>query len=131
MRLLSSLLGLVGAIARVQRVRIGFIGLAHGVADAFSGPRVNVSDHLGILRGELVQLIHAAADRIKLPVDIFLTGKGIQMSPETFFTLVGQRIFAGSRLVRALRLLRLRLICGSALLILLRNRGNCERGGQR
>ena len=81
-RLLRRLLGLVGAIARVQRVRIGFIGLAHGVANAFRRPRINIGDHLGVPRGEFVQIIHAATDRIKLPVDIFLAGKRIQVSPE-------------------------------------------------
>ena len=131
-RLLRSLLGLVGAIARVQRVRIGFIGLAHGVADTFGRASVNVGDHLGVLRGEFVELIHAAANRIQLPIDIFLAGKRIQMSPEALFARIGQRIFAGCGLIVALGLglLRLRLIlCG--LLILLCNRGNCHGGHKR
>src|SRR5262249_16939437 len=123
--LLRRLLGLVGAIARVERVRISVIGLAHGVANAFGGPRVDVSDHLGVLRGELVQLIHAAADGIQLSVHVLLTGKRIQMSPETFLLLISQRIFASGGLVVGLRrlgLLGLLLVCGSAL-VLLRNRG--------
>ena len=113
-RLLRRLLGLVGAIARVQRVRISFIGLAHGVADTFGRACVHVSDHLGILRGEFIELIDAAANGIQLPIDIFLAGKGIQMSPKALFARVGQRIFAGCGLIVALglglALLRLRLI---------------------
>src|SRR5262249_36744063 len=98
--------------------------------NTFSGPSVNVSDHLGVLRGELIQLIHAAADRIELPIDILFTGKGIQMSPETFLLLVGQWIFAGSSLIVGRLLGGGWLICGS-LLILLSNRRDCERGSQR
>ena len=128
-RLLRRLLGLVGAIARVQRVRVGFIGLAHRVADAFGRTSVNVSDHLGVLCGEFIELIHAAANGIQLPVNIFLAGKGIQMSPKTLFARVGERILAGRRLIVALGLglLRLRLIlCG--LLILLGDRWHCHGG---
>src|SRR5436309_556126 len=60
--LLGGLLGLVSASARVQRMGISVIGLAHGVADAFSCARIHVSNHLGVFRGELIQLVHAATN---------------------------------------------------------------------
>src|SRR5205807_8264612 len=88
--LLRGLLGLIGAIARVQRMSIGVVGLAHSLANAFGGASVNVGDHFGVLGGEFIQLIYTATNRIELPVDILLAGKGVDFSPETLVAFIFQ-----------------------------------------
>ena len=95
---------------------IGVIGFAHGLANAISRPGVHVGDHLGVLGREFIQLIHAAANRIKLPVDILLAGKGVDLSPETFVALILQWFMSriALLLISALDLLlgRSRLLIG-------------------
>src|SRR5437588_10223827 len=90
--LLRGLLCLGCAIAGIQSMGISIIGLAHRIADAFGCTPVHIGDHLGILGREFIKLIHAAADGIKLPADIFLAGKGVQLSPETSMTLILQAL---------------------------------------
>src|SRR5262249_50633426 len=129
--LLCSLIGRIGALAGVHGVGIGVIGLGHGVFDAFCRARVNVRDLLGIFCRQFVEFVYAAANRVKLASHILFTGKGIQVSPESFVPFVLQRLFAGGahsglvgvlrRSCRSLRRLRVLVrrgglrLCGSGL----------------
>ena len=89
----------LGAVAGVNSVLVGFVGAQAGHADTFGGARVNVLDHLGVGRGQLVELVHASAHRIKLALHVLLAGERVQMSPEAFLAVVLQRIFSGRGLL--------------------------------
>src|SRR2546430_13946671 len=50
----------------------------------FRSTRVDVFNHLAVRGGQLIQFVHAIADRGSLPLYILFARKRIQMSPETF-----------------------------------------------
>ena len=95
--LLRGLMRQLGAVAGVNSVHIGFVGLGRRQADALGGAGINVFDQLAVGGGELIEFVQPIADRVKLPLDVLLAGKGIEMAPEAFLAHL-QRLFAGGRL---------------------------------
>src|SRR5207253_9841039 len=80
--LLRGLLRLLGTVAGINGVLIGLIRLGCGQLDTLRSPAVDVLDHLAIRGGEFVQLVHAVANRLSLPLHVLLTGERVQRSEE-------------------------------------------------
>ena len=91
----GSLLRRIGAVARVDRMLVGFIRFAGSQLDALLGARIDVLDHLRVRRGQFVELVHAIPDRRGLPLHVLLAGEGIYLAPEAFMRIGLQRIFSG------------------------------------
>ena len=51
---------------------------------------VNVFDHFGVGRGQLIELVDAITDRRGLALYILLAGKGVDLSPEAFVGVLHQ-----------------------------------------
>ena len=89
------LLGGIGAVAGVDGVLVGFVGLGRGQLDALLRARIDVLDHLAVGGGEFIELVDAIADRRGLALHVLLAGKRIQLAPESFVGIRLQRMFAG------------------------------------
>ena len=132
--LLRGLLRLLGTVASINGVLIGLIRLGCGQLDTLRSPAVDVLDHLAIRGGEFVQLVHAVANRLSLPLHVLLTGERVQVAPEAFVSLRLQGFLpagprCGLRVLGSRRSLRGRLILRGGAVLLSHDR-NGECGGQ-
>ena len=73
---------------------IGKISLGIRLTQAFLRARVHVFDVLRIGRSELIQLVHAIADRRHLALHVLFAGKGIDLSPKAFVCIRLQRLMS-------------------------------------
>ena len=103
--LLRRLVGELSAVAGIDGVHIRLVGLERRYADSFRGAGIHVSDGLGVLGRDLIQLVEAAAHRVQLLLDVLLAGERVQVSPEAFMPLVGQRLMAVGGGLRVLSVL--------------------------
>src|SRR6185369_17749705 len=116
--LLRGVLRGLGAVTGVNRVLIGLIRLAGSELNALLRTRINVLDHLAVAGGELIELIDAVADGLRLPLHIFLASERVQVTPETLMSIGLQRLLAagaGLRRSRCGRGLGRRLVLGSGI----------------
>src|SRR6185437_535577 len=110
--LIDGLLRCLRAVAGIDSVLVGLIGLERSLADTFLRASIDVLDVLRVLRSKLVALVHAVANRGHLALNVFLAGERIQVSPEPFVRVLLQRLMRGKiDVVVCVGAIRLRL-CG-------------------
>jgi len=107
--LLRGLVRLLGAIAGVESVLVGFVRFRGSLTDTFLSARIDVLDVLGVGGGQLVEFVDAVADRRHLLLNILFTGKGVQFAPETLASIGRQRLTGSEVLIGIRARLRLRL----------------------
>src|SRR5205823_2902614 len=70
-------------VAGVDGVLVGLSGLRRSLLNALLGAAVYILDHFRIRGCELIELVDAVANRLGLALNVFLAGKGVDLSPET------------------------------------------------
>src|SRR6185369_6658081 len=80
-------------VAGVDCVLVGLSGLRRSLLNALLGAAVYILDHFRIRGCELIELVDAVANRLGLALNVFLAGKGVDLSPETLVAFVLQRSF--------------------------------------
>jgi len=74
---------------------VGKAGRVLGVVDAGGSARVDVTNVVGVLCLELIELVGAVLDGIDLAVYPPLASEGVDVAPETFLGLAGERLSGG------------------------------------
>jgi hypothetical protein len=109
---------LLGPIAGVQCVLVGFVRLVRGNTNAFLRAGVYVFDVLRVLRRQFIEFVYAVPDWRHLALYVLFAGERVQMPPESFTGVRLQRLasrhslFLLRRRSGSLRRGSRRLLCG-------------------